>query len=243
MATPKAKADEPRFEGFHDRDGKFFKALAKNQKKEWFDAHKAEFEDGWNTPMLALMTELRERLDSAYPDLDLSEPKRFRIYRDVRFSKDKSPYKTHVAGMIGVKTGKSVMAGPAALYFHVGQADYGGAGSGPFGGAGLWMTDPPALAKLRAAIIDEKRGAELEKILKSLEKKGYTKDAHQVLARVPRGFDPEHPRAELLKLKGLTVSFPKAPADLLTSRKLVDHLAAQGKAVAPLVTWLTFATV
>jgi uncharacterized protein (DUF2461 family) len=106
----------------------------------------------------------------------------------------------------------------------------------------VWMTDPPALAKLRAAIADDERGSELVKMLRALEKKGFGKDAHEVLARVPRGFDPEHPRAELLKLKGLTVSFPKTPGDLLTSRKLVDHLASQAKAVAPLVTWLTFAT-
>ena len=242
MAKAKTKTTgSERFEGFRDQEGKFFKALAKNQKKEWFDAHKADFEEGWADPMLRLMTELRERIDGAYPDLELAPPKRFRIYRDVRFSKDKSPYKTHVAGVIGVETGRSTMAGPAALYFHVGESEYGG-GSGPFGGAGVWMTDPPALVKLRAAIVDEERGSELAKMLKSLEKKGYTKDAHQVLAKVPRGFDPDHPRAELLKLKGLTVSFPKAPTALLTSRKLVDHLAAQGKAVAPLVRWLTFAT-
>ncbi len=243
MATAKKKQDDAlRFEGFHDAEGKFFKALAKNQKKEWFEAHKEDFETGWNAPMLALMTELYDRIDGAYPDVELTAPKRFRIYRDVRFSKDKSPYKTHVAGVIGVKTGKEGMGGPAALYFHVGEADYGGATSGPFAGAGVWMTDPPALAKLRAAIVDDESGAELAKLLKALEKKGYAKDAHQALARVPRGFDAEHPRAELLKLKGLIVSFPKAAPSLLTSRKLVDHLATQARAVAPLVRWLTFAT-
>src|ERR1051325_1546760 len=94
-----------RFEGFPDSEGKFFKQLAKNNRREWFQAHKAEFEDGWNAPMKALLGEVRELVDAAYPRCDLDEPKVFRIFRDVRFAKDKSPYKTHVGGLIPLKRG------------------------------------------------------------------------------------------------------------------------------------------
>src|SRR5438105_4941162 len=89
-----------RFHGFADDGAKFFKALAKKNEREWFLKHKAEFEEGWNTPMKALLEEVRHAIDAIYKHADLAEPKVFRIFRDVRFSKDKAPYKTHIGGYI-----------------------------------------------------------------------------------------------------------------------------------------------
>src|SRR6201990_1542304 len=110
-----------RFEGFADSTAKFFKALTKNNERDWFQAHKAEFEEGWNTPMKLLLNEVRGAIDGAFPSCDLAEPKVFRIFRDVRFSKDKSPYKTHIGGYLPVKrSGKKATDVPMALYFHVG---------------------------------------------------------------------------------------------------------------------------
>ena len=86
-----------RFDGFADTKLTFFKKLAKNQNKAWFVEHKSEYDEGWNAPMVALLAEAREKLDGAYPHLELGEPHVMRIYRDVRFSKDKTPYKTHIA--------------------------------------------------------------------------------------------------------------------------------------------------
>ncbi len=222
------------FEGFADQDGKFFKALAKNQNKEWFTRHKSEFEEGWSGPMKALMAELSLKLESAYPDCDLGEPKAFRIYRDVRFSKDKTPYKTHVSGFIPLKAGASPMESPAAIYFQVGTET--------FAAAGQWGMSKQALDRYRAAIIDDASGKELGRFLASLEKKGFVRGAMEVMKRVPRGFEPEHPRADLLRHKGLVVTFPPLDKKLLTSRKLVDALVKQSKLVAPFVRWLAFAT-
>jgi uncharacterized protein (TIGR02453 family) len=222
-----------RFEGFADDQGKFFRALAKNQKREWFQAHKDEFEAGWNGPMKLLVAELREAIDGHYPHCDLGEPKVFRIFRDVRFSKDKSPYKTHIGGYVPTKRAGSSSA-PAALYVHVGTER--------FAAAGHYVMDGPDLTRYRAAVADDARGKELVKILAKLAKKGLAVESHGAAKRVPKEFDPEHPRAELLKYKGLVATFPPFPKGLLASRKLVEWLAQRSKEVAPLVEWLVFAT-
>jgi uncharacterized protein (TIGR02453 family) len=224
------------FRGFADAEGKFFKALAKKNEREWFQAHKADFDEGWNEPMKLLLAGVREAIDGAYPHCDLGEPKVFRIFRDVRFSKDKSPYKTHIGGFIPLeRAGARSTDVPMALYFHVGATE-------TFGAAGHYMMDPSSLQRFRAAVADDKRGRALEKILGGLTRKGFTADSHESLKRVPKDYPAEHPRAELLKRKGLVVSFPKVPKGLLASPKLTRWLADGCKTAAPLVEWLVFAT-
>jgi uncharacterized protein (TIGR02453 family) len=225
-----------RFAGFADADGKFFKALAKKNERAFFQARKAEFEEGWNAPMKRLLSEVRDAIDSTYAHVDLDQPKVFRIFRDVRFSKDKSPYKTHIGGFIPLKrAGKKVTDLPMALYFHVGATEI-------FGAAGHYMMEPDSLAHFRAAIADAKRGKELDKLLASLAKKGFVAESHDSLKRVPKGFEPDHPRAEMLKWKGLTVGFRDLPKGILATPKLVKWLAGECKIAAPLVEWLAFAT-
>jgi uncharacterized protein (TIGR02453 family) len=225
------------FRGFADADGRFFKQLAKNQNRDWFLAHKAAFETGWNQPMKVLLAEVSVAIDRAYPHCDLDEPKVFRIFRDVRFSKDKSPYKTHIAGCIPTCKTAKVQNAPVALYAHFGTENVLA--------AGLYMMEPPALARFRAAIDDDARGKELVKILGKLGKAGFSVEAmhaEEVLKKVPKGFDPDHPRADLLRRKALGVTFPKLPKGALASPKLVPWLADLSKKVAPLVEWLVFAT-
>jgi uncharacterized protein (TIGR02453 family) len=224
------------FTGFADGDARFFKRLAKNQNRAWFQTHKAEYEEGWNGPMKALLSDVRAAIDSSYERCDLDEPKVFRIYRDVRFSKDKAPYKTHVAGIIGVVRSAKLTETPAALYFH--------AGTEVIVAAGLYRMDGPSLERYRDAVVDDRHGAELDAILKKLARAGLDTDSmsETTLKKVPRGFDPEHPRAELLKKKGLGVSFDPPPKALYTSPKLVGWLADRAKKAAPLVEWLTVVT-
>jgi uncharacterized protein (TIGR02453 family) len=220
------------FAGFADAEGKFFKALAKKNERKWFLAHQAEFEAGWKEPMTALLSELREGIDAAYPHTDLGEPKVFRIFRDVRFSKDKSPYKTHIGGYIPVaRHAKTATDLPMACYVHVGAGE-------AFAAAGHYMMDKESLERFRKAVADDKRGKELVRLLAALAKKGFVGEAHERSKRVPKGFSPEHPRAELLTYKGLIVRFPAIPRTLLTSAKLVKWLAGACKTSAPLVEWL-----
>jgi uncharacterized protein (TIGR02453 family) len=226
-----------RFKGFADADGRFFKQLAKNQDREWFQAHKEDFETGWNQPMKDLLEDLREEIDDTFAHCDLGEPKVFRIFRDVRFSKDKTPYKTHIAGCIPTARTAKVTHTPVAMYAHF--------GTDTVIASGLYMMEPAELARFRTAVADGKRGGELAKILAKLEKAGYPADTmhhEDVLKKVPKGFDPEHPRGDLLRRKSLGVGFPKVPKGMLASPKLVGWLAGHVKQVAPLVEWLVFAT-
>jgi len=227
-STPTAAA--LRFERFADRDARFFRQLAKHQSREWFQAHRHEYERGWLAPMKALLAELRDRIDPFFPDHPLGAPKVFRIFRDVRFSKDKSPYKTHIGGYVPIDGGGTAPALPAPVYVHL--------GTDRFVAAGHYRMLPEQLARYRAAVLDEHRGAELAAIVARLERKGFTVGSPDTLKNVPRGVDPAHPRAALLRRKGLIASFPPLPEELLVSRALVDWLVRHTKQSAPLVTWL-----
>jgi uncharacterized protein (TIGR02453 family) len=223
------------FEGFADASAKFFRLLSKNQDRAWFQAHKAAFEAGWQAPMKELLGEVRAGIDRAYQHCDLDEPKQFRIYRDVRFGKDKSPYKTHVGGLIPTTRKGKVTEVPMALYFQAGEPR-------SFGAAGHYMMDPRSLSRFRAAVADDKRGRELDKLLAALTRKGFVVSSHDFYKRVPKGYAADHPRAAHLLRKGLTVSFPELPKGILASPKLSSWLIGHAKSAAPLVEWLVFAT-
>ncbi len=227
-----AKASPPaRFEGFADRDGRFFRALARHQKRDWFELHRREYEEGWLGPMKALLAEVRERIDPLFPHHPLGDPKVFRIYRDVRFSKDKSPYKTHVGGYVGIAGSGHGPSGTAAVYVHVGATER-------FVASGQYMMDAAQLGRFRAAVLDDRRGGRLTANLRTLGRAKFEVGSHDVLQRVPRGIAPDHPRADLLRRKGLIVSFPDPPPALLVSRRLVDWLVTHTRRVVPLVEWL-----
>jgi uncharacterized protein (TIGR02453 family) len=223
------------FVGFADPNAKFFRLLSKNQDRAWFQAHKAEFETGWQSPMKELLSEVRAGIDRAYQHCDLGEPKLFRLFRDVRFSKDKSPYKTHVAGVIPVSRKGNVTEVPMALYLHVGEPR-------SFAAAGQYKMDPRSLERYRAAVADDKRGKELKRVLASLTRKGFVVRSHDAYKRMPKGYDPDHPLAEHLLRKGLTVGFPDLLQGILTSPRLGAWIVTQAKLAAPLVEWLVFAT-
>ncbi len=219
------------FEGFADRDGRFFTALARNQRRDWFELHRREYEEGWLGPMKALLAEVRDRIDAFFPHHPLAEPKVFRIYRDVRFAKDKSPYKTHIGGYVAIEGAGHPPSVPAALYVHLGARER-------FVAAGQYMMDATQLARFREAVMEDRKGGALAAILGKLARAGFTVGSHDTLQRVPRGIDPEHPRAPLLKRKGLIVTFPEPPRTLLVTHRFVDWLVAHTKRVVPLVEWL-----
>jgi uncharacterized protein (TIGR02453 family) len=224
-----------RFEGFADRDGRFFRLLARNQRREWFQMHRDEYERGWLGPMKALLDELRERVDPFFPQHPLAQPKVFRIHRDVRFAKDKSPYKTHIGGFLAIEGAGDGPSVPAPLYLHVSPTE-------AFAAAGHYVMDPDQLARFRAAVLDDRRGRPLVALLAKLGRTGFVLGSHEVLKRVPRGLDADHPRADLLKRKGLIVTFPRLPRPLLVEHGLVDWLVGQVQRAAPLVEWLASVT-
>jgi uncharacterized protein (TIGR02453 family) len=226
-------ADGASFQGFPDGTGRFFETLLLHNDRDWFQSHRAEYEAGWAAPMAALLGEVRAGLAGCYGRRRLAEPKVFRLHRDVRFSRDKSPYKTHVAGWIPLLTGRAATPteAPAALYLHVGT-------DGRMAGSGCWHLGPEALARWRAAVLDPKRGAALARLLAPLQAAGFECSAAETLQRPPRGVDPDHPRAGLLRQKGLVVAPADVPRRLLTSPALAGWLVEQARAAAPVVAWL-----
>jgi uncharacterized protein (TIGR02453 family) len=226
-------AAPPRFEGFADSAATFFEELLLHNDREWFERHREVFQTGWQRPMEALLAELEVRLRPTYPAGALGRPKVFRLHRDVRFSKDKSPYKTNLGGILplaGSGEARSQVELPAALYVHVSHDEL-------FAGAGLYGMDPATLARHRRALLDERHGRELDRILAALRRAGMTLGARESLKRPLAGTAPDHPRAELLRMKGLIAV---APLDrrLLTKRALVDRLVEVARACAPLNRWL-----
>jgi uncharacterized protein (TIGR02453 family) len=181
-------------------------------------------------PMTALLDEVARQLAPAYRPLALGAPKVMRIYRDVRFSSDKTPYKTHIGAAITVAAKAVGEGGNTAMYVHLGLDE-------EYVGVGCYRFDAAKLARWRKAVAG-KPGAALEALIGKLRKAGYVVGGHDDYKKVPNGFAADHPRAELLKLKGLTGGFPEMPAGLLHKPGLVDWLAKHGKALAPLVIWL-----
>lgn len=227
---PKAASPTPPFLGFSKTAPAFFHELAVEMNRDWFLENKERYETEWVQPMTALLAKVRAGLVSAYKPVALAEPKIMRIHRDVRFSKDKAPYKTHIGAVI-MLAGKTVAeGGNAAMYVHLGTDE-------EVIGAGTYMFDPARLATWRKQVAG-KAGEELAKLVAKLRKAGFQVGGHDDYKKVPRGFDPEHPRADLLKQKGLTAGPGPIPRGLLHEPGLAEWLVEQGVAMAPLVRWL-----
>jgi uncharacterized protein (TIGR02453 family) len=218
------------FTGFTRSAPGFFHELAAQMNRDWFLANKTRYETEWVQPMSALLDEVARKVAPAYRPLRLSAPKVMRIHRDVRFSKDKAPYKTHIGAVITVEGRKVGEGGTAAMYVHLGVDE-------EFVGVGTYMFDPDKLAAWRKAAAG-KPGAELLKLIEKLRAAGYDVGGHDDYKKVPKGFDPDHPRAELLRMKGLTAGPGALPKGILHKPAFAGWLADHGKRLAPLVVWL-----
>ncbi len=218
------------FIGFDHLAMQFWHELAAEMSKDWFAANKQRYETQWVAPMTALLGRAAAGLRAAYKPLVLGAPKVWRIYRDVRFSADKTPYKTHVGGAITIAGKVTGESSNAALYVQFGLDE-------DLVGVGSYRFDAAKLARWRKAVAGAP-GVELQKLVAKLRKAGYVVRGHDDYKRVPSGFEPDHPRAELLKMRGVIGAFPEIPAGLLHKPGLADWLIKHGKATAPLVIWL-----
>jgi uncharacterized protein (TIGR02453 family) len=177
----------------------FLKKLKKNNSKEWFDAHRSEYE-GAKKQVITLVEAIIPLVEKIDPEVQNLQAKdcMFRINRDVRFSKNKDPYKTNM-GIVFAPGGKKSTKGCYYLHIEPGHCFIAG---------GIWMPMPEDLKKIRQEI--DYNGDALEKLLKAKSFKKYftSFDQEAVLTKVPKGYDATHPHADLLKLKSFTVSFP-----------------------------------
>jgi len=200
------------FSGWPEEALDFYDGLAVDNSKSYWTEHKAVYED----KVLRPMTELAEELAAEF-----GEPKIFRPYRDVRFSSDKSPYKTHIGAVIG----------------GTGYVQLSAEGLGT--GAGMWEMGPDRLARYREAVARDDPGAELERIVAAIEQADVTVQGHGVLKSAPRGYPADHPRIALLRYKGLTAwkQWPVAP--WLETGAAKDRIISFFRTTQPLCSWLT----
>ncbi len=225
----------PVFTGFSHEALQFLVDLAGNNERSWFQPRKAEFDRLLREPLEALCVALGERFRSRGIPLH-SDPAHspFRIYRDVRFSKDKSPYKTNISASFP-------WAGPAPEGGSVGRHVGGGAyfSMSPeetYIGGGAWHPEPAWLAAFRKAV-----DTEPERVLAVIEDPGFRAHFDGVhgerLKRVPAAFPADHPHAELLKLKDVTFGRELAD-DAVFSANLPDILADDFAAAVPVLALL-----
>jgi uncharacterized protein (TIGR02453 family) len=196
------------FSGFPREAFTFWKGLAKNNNREWFQAHREIYERAVRQPMQALVLELQP----------LYGPGRVsRINKDMRFAREK-PYKDYLA------------TGLAGCYISFSK-------DGLWVGTGLYKPEPATLRKLRDAIADDTSGRALTTLLASARRRGLDVDTHERLASPPRGYDPSHPRADLLRMKDIYLGKQFGPADV-SSTDVVNKVVHAIRDVEPFGAWL-----
>jgi uncharacterized protein (TIGR02453 family) len=215
------------FPGFPPETLKFFRNLKRNNKREWFQPRKELFEQTVKQPMHELVMALNAQLVKFAPE-HVADPKKavFRIYRDTRFSADKTPYKTH----LGAWFPRRGLAIPGAgLYFGI-------SASGIEIGGGIYHPPPETLRAVRTHIAENH--ARLRTILaQSKVKKLFGGLQGSELTRVPKGFDASHPAADLIRKTDWLLDASLDPA-VATSPQLYKDLVEHFRAMVPLVEFL-----
>jgi len=213
------------FKGFGKQALPFFTALKFHQDKAWFDENRALYQGDVLDPMVALLDDLTAAFAANGVPLRADGKKAiFRIHRDVRFAKDKSPYKTN-CGAVMSRTGTKME--PGLLYIHIGT-------EGCFVAAGFYMPDAPVLAKLRKAITASP--AKWKAVEAALKKGKLALGTDSQLTRIPRGFEDQKdgPLDGVLRLKSFLVREPLTEKQI-TSAKLADRIVDFADRAQPLL--------
>jgi uncharacterized protein (TIGR02453 family) len=209
---------------------KFLKDLKKNNNKPWFDANRTKYEDAKKDfgELIQSVIDKHSKKDSSIKELKAKDCM-FRINRDIRFSKDKTPYKTNMGASINRGGKKSVFAG---YYFHCEPGE-------SFVGGGLWVPMPPDLKKVRQEI--DYNLDEFKKIISAKKFKLVYGDLYKgedaSLVNVPQGFEKDNPAADYLKLKSFLAMKSLTESDL-TSKDLVKIVTDAFDALQPLLVFI-----
>ncbi len=209
-------AESFHFEGFGPKAVDWFIRLEQDNSKAYFEANRAIFEEQVREPMLALMTEASTHFGG--------DVKMFRPYRDIRFSKDKSPYKTATYGV--VRPEKSAAGLFAAI-----------SSEGFYAGTGYYQIASDQLERFRTAAADEGPGSVLEKIVTKAEANGLTVMG-DALKSAPKGYPKDHPRIRFLRMKEIVAGASMKPGESLLDRRVFDFAMVTWKTAQPLNAWL-----
>jgi uncharacterized protein (TIGR02453 family) len=221
------------FDGFSQQAIDFLENLAANNERAWFEAHKTEYQRYLLEPALAFVDALGSRLQTIadgirYDKRTDGSGVLMRIYRDTRFSKDKTPYKTNISGLF--VEGEKKTESPAFGF----QLEATGMGLM----VGIFKFPPAMLTAYRDAVVDEKAGGELKKVLDTIREAGQYEIGGAHYKRVPTGYDPKHERADLLRYDGLYAFSPRIQINETQSPALVDICYTHFRKMAPLYHWL-----
>ena len=204
------------FTGFPDEGLVFYEGLEADNTKTFWTAHRSEYESFVRAPMLALVEELSGEFGTA---------KVFRPYRDVRFSHDKTPYKTH-QGAVVTPEGR----GAGSWYVQI-SAD------GPMVSGGSWRLESDQIARYRRAVADPVQGPRLEEEVERLRAAGWGIEGDR-LVRVPAGYSADDDRIELLKHKALHATRRWTPEDWLHTPEVLDRVRTSWRDLDKLNAWL-----
>jgi uncharacterized protein (TIGR02453 family) len=216
------------FPGFSPDALKFLKALKKNNTREWFQPRKDDYERLWRAPMIELITALQAEAARFAPDYAHQDPSKsvMRVYRDTRFSKDKTPYKTWVAASLR-RTGLDKEGG--GFYFHIGE-------EGLLIAGGVYAPMPDELRAIREHLAANHES--WHKLVSAKKFRSLVGELQgQALTRPPKGFDAEHPAANLIRRKQFFFSVTLSQ-DLVTTPAVHSELVKRFKAMAPAVEFL-----
>ena len=208
----------------------FLAQLAEHNDKIWFDQHRAVWDELLLPAMIALCADLQARLADVLPKLQFVPRvggSLYRLNRDIRFSRDKRPYKTHAAALLWEGGEKHASPG---VYLQVGPEEV------IFGG-GLYLFEDAQLERYRKRVLAGETGDALSAALAAAKKRGLKPDGEK-LAKPPRGVPADHPRAELSKHKGLIVGQTLRTGPWVETVELLDKAEAAARAYAPLHDWL-----
>lgn len=220
------------FQGFSRDFFKFFRELARNNERDWFEANKARYREVVVAAMSDFIAELAPKLRKVSPHF-VADPRpnggsMFRIYRDVRFAKDKSPYKTHASAHFRHARAKDVHAPGFYLHLEPRQVMFGG---------GMWMPEPSSLLQIRTAIAENPKAWAKAKEAKSIVATFGGLSEHEALSRPPKGFAADHPMIEDIKRKSFFVMAESNEEDA-ASPAFVTQVAKAYADAAPVMRFL-----
>jgi uncharacterized protein (TIGR02453 family) len=219
------------FEGFSERTLRFLRGLSENNNKPWFDAHRDDYDEGIVEPAKAFVSALGPRLRKISKTVQF-EPRingsLFRINRDIRFSKDKRPYKDHLD--LWFWHGKEKGWEMPGFWFRLTPDEL-------MLGAGMHGFEKATLDRYRNAVLAPKSGARLQKVIAEVTRDGY-EIGGATRKKVPRGFDAEHERAPLLLHDGLWASLTTRVPREVKSAALVDMCADRYAKLWPIGKWI-----
>jgi uncharacterized protein (TIGR02453 family) len=219
------------FQGFPEGGLAFLGALEQHNDRAWFEAHRTAWDAQIVPAMLEWCAALLQRLRDVMPRL-VFVPRVggsvYRLNRDTRFSRDKRPYRTHVAALLWEGGERHDAPG---VYLHVATDEV------IFGG-GIHAFEEARLDRFRKLLHDEASAERLEAALAAARQAGIKPEIADTLPRPPRGFDPEGPLAELSKYKGLAMTRKAKPAPWLHTAEALDRAEAAARAYAPLHVWM-----